>query len=140
MTYNKDSIYEKPISEIPAKCGECEFFRNDFCFANGCQTLTFDFSDPHDRPLPYNLNCFWWYANRVLAELSSARRQEIIEERQHFLTFHTLLRRETLSPKRTESLIAHYFRDYGGARIDFDVFPEAKRVFDIIKTNDSCYN
>ena len=139
MTYNKYSIYEKPISEIPAKCGECDYFRNNFCWANNCRTFTFDFNNPNDRPLPYNLNCFWWYANSLLTRLPATKQLEIVKERQHFLTFYTLLNCKTLSPKKSESLIAHYFRNSGGGIIDFEDFPEAKKVFDIIKTNESCY-
>ncbi len=139
MTYNKYSIYEKPISEIPAKCGECDYFRNNFCWANNCRTLTFDFSNPKDRPLPYNLNCFWWHTNSVLTRLPATKQLEIVKERQHFLAFSYLLRSQTLSPKRTELLINHFFRNSGGGIIDFEKFPEAIKVLEVIKTNESCY-
>lgn len=139
MTYNKYSIYEKPISEIPAKCGDCDYFRDNLCWANNCTTFTFDFSNPNDRPLPYNLNCFWWYANSTLTKLPATKQQEIAKERQHLLAFSYLLHSQNLSHKRAESLTKHFFRNSGGKIIDFEKFPEAIKALNVIKTNDSYY-
>lgn len=143
MKYNKFSLYEKPIEECPTKCGNCDFFCEGigagWCKANGCDNSVFPFSNPLDRPLPYPINCYWWYANSVLNKLSPSKIEEMKEQRLHHLAFNALLNSQTLTQQRRDEIIKHYFRPGGGEIIDVEQFPEFVGFYEMVKTNDESY-
>ena len=141
MKYNKNSIYENPLVEIPRRCSECLFFEEgstygDYCNANGCRTITYGFIDPADRALPTNLICPWWYANRIWNKVAKEKIEGYKEMRLHLLAFWTAVNAEELYGDRKKSLIKHLSRPGGGGVIDFDVFPEMRKYYKIVKEND----
>lgn len=132
MKHNKNSQYEKPMSECPAHCADCAYFSNNCnigtCTANGCRTPTFDFSRPTDRPLPQPLNCYWWYANNVWSKLSGQKFAEYAEERRHLIVAHTML--ETITDRQERlDFIKHIHRIGGYGLIDFNTYPQAREIY-----------
>lgn len=137
MKHIKTSPFEKPLNECPHRCAECDFFapgadrREGTCTANGCRSLTYDFSRPTDRPLPMPLNCFWWYANSVWSVVSASKAEEYHEERLHLLVSHRML--EPLAGKERHAFVDHIFRPGGYGLIDFAQYPQAKPIYEEIK-------
>lgn len=143
MKYNKFSLYEKPIEECPTKCQDCEAFCENYgmgwCRANGGSELTYSFSNPFERPVPFPLSCYWWYANSVLNKLSPSKIEGMKERRLHHLAFSALLNSQILTQQRRDEIIKHYFRPGGGGIIDAEQFPEFVGFYEMVKTNDESY-
>lgn len=134
MKHNQKSKFEKASSECPRRCENCEFFKQDTdrryggtCTANGCRTLTYDFSRPSDRPLPLPLNCFWWYESNVWNKVSETKITEYREERLHLITTFRML--ETLTGKDRRDFVDHVHRAGGYGLIDFARYPQAKVIY-----------
>lgn len=142
MKYNKKSAFEKSPNECPRTCADCPFFTQDTdakyggtCTANGCRSLTYDFSRPTDRPLPMPLNCFWWYINNVWDKVSQNKAEGYHEQRLHFMTTWAFL--DVLSLKERKEFCDHVHRPGGCGIIDFSKFPQAKPIYIEIKRKDS---
>ena len=134
MKYNKNTKTEQPINEMPYTCGECLFFdacAGGQCKANNCITPTFSFSRPADRPLPMPLNCYWWYANILWDRVSHEQQNKYAEERLHQFTAWEFMSGMGQSERR--DFVAHLHRNGGGCLIDFNAYPEAKKIYDKIK-------
>lgn len=129
MKYNKLSAYERPPSECPRTCGECEYFKKGSgpCRANGFVSMTFSFSRPTDRPLPMPLNCPWWYMNRVWHEADDKAIAEYRETRLHELTAAVML--ANLEESERRAFLYHINRPGGCCRIDFGLYPEAEAIY-----------
>jgi hypothetical protein len=128
MRYDKNSVNEKPLSECPRKCNECQYYILDnMCGANNIISTTYGYQNPIDRPVPFNLNCYWWYANSVFYRMSERKQQDYIEERRHIFVFEEL-KKQMHDKNAVDKLIKHYFRPGGGKLIDFKEYPKAKEI------------
>lgn len=130
MKYNKKSPYEKPLNECPRRCSDCSAFGVDFCRANDVTSVTCSFSNPKDRPVPFPLNCFWWYTNNVFDKMSESKIREYTESRIHLFTAYKLM--NSMQEKERKSFWEHFYRRGGGQLIDFEKYPQAKRIYDEI--------
>ena len=139
MKYNPNSIYEKPLSECPARCAECEFMEHteyhDICIANDSRFPTVSYHNPKDSPLPFAKNCYWWYANRVWDAVSPHKIEGYKEQRLHLFVFHRMLARFPHGKERS-AFIDHVFRPGGCCIIDFQIYPEVKAIYEEVKKND----
>lgn len=136
MEHNKNSLYEKPYKECPHRCGECEFYENQTCNANGCRSLTFDFSRPKDRPLPMPLNCYWWYANNVWDVVSKEKRDGYAEQRRHLMVCYEMLKNMPVCSEERSAFIKHLHRAGGCNIIDFNLYPQAREIYKKIIANE----
>lgn len=136
MKYNKNSPYEKPLSECPAKCADCPCFSGDFCRANGIAQVTFSFSNPKDRPVPFPLNCFWWYANNVFDKMNESKIKDYRESRVHLFTAYKILSELPDGEERKE-FWNHFYRRGGGQYIDFEKHPEAQAIYNAFSATEN---
>lgn len=136
MEHNKNSLYEKPYKECPHRCGDCEFYEEETCFANGCRSFTYDFSKPTDRPLPMPLNCYWWYANRVWDKVSKEKIETYTEQRRHLMVCWEMLRNSPVLSNERTALIKHFHRPGGCEIIDFNLYPQAREIYEKIIANE----
>ena len=133
MLHNKKSPYEKPLSECPKRCADCEFFNGkEGCYANNTHDYTLSFCNPKDRCVPFPLNCCWWYANNVFEKMSSAKIEEYKEERAHLFAASAILENLHETEARKE-FVSHYFRQGGFHLIDFEKYPQALKFYNDFK-------
>jgi hypothetical protein len=129
MKHNTKSPYEKPLSECPYRCSECKYFDGgDFCRANGIAQVTHRVCNPKDRPVPFPLNCFWWYANNVFDQMSASKIKDYKESRVHLFTAYKILS-ELPGIEERKEFLNHFYRRGGGQYIDFDKYPEAREIY-----------
>lgn len=131
MKHNKNSLYEKPVSECPAKCADCPCFSGNFCRANGIAQVTCSFSNPKDRPVPFPLNCSWWYANNVFDKMSESKIKDYKESRIHLFTAYKILSGLPDGEERKE-FWNHFYRRGGGQFIDFEKYPKALEIYKVL--------
>ena len=136
MKHNTQSLYEKPLSECPARCADCSCFSGDFCRANGIAQVTLSFSNPKDRPVPFPLNCFWWYANNVFDKMNTNKINDYRESRIHLFTAYKILS-ELPDGKERKEFWDHFYRRGGGQFIDFEKYPEARKIYNALVTTES---
>lgn len=135
MKHRYKSPYEAPIYDCPKICGQCTEYRGGGCTANGCYSVTYEFSNPQDRPIPPPLNCLWWYANRNWDKVPEQKVAEFKEERLHKFVESEMLRRLPTHESRN-ALIHHVHRPNGGRLIDFEKYPAAQTLYEFFKTAD----
>ena len=140
MDYNKKSIYEKPHKECPNRCGECDFYENKTCNANGCRSLTYDFCRPTDRPLPMPLNCYWWYLNSVWHKVSKEKIETYTEERRHLIVCYEMLKNIKFDREERKAFIKHFHRGGGCNIIDFNLYPQARKIYNNVLKNEKSNN
>lgn len=136
MKYNKKSPYEKPLSECPARCATCPYFDGgDFCRANGIAEPTCSFSNPKDRPIPFPLNCFWWYANNVFDKMNESKVNGYKEARIHRFVASKMLS-EMPHGKERKEFLAYLYRPGGGKLIEFEKYPESRKIYECFKATE----
>lgn len=136
MKHNTKSSYEKPLAECHYRCAECQYFDGGgFCRANGIAVPTSGYNNPKDRPVPFPLNCFWWYANNVFDKMSADKIDGYKETRIHDFVAGIMLSQMPFGTERNE-FINHFFRPGGGRLIDFDKYPEARKIYNKIVTTE----
>lgn len=80
------------------------------------------------------INCYWWYANNVWYEVGETKADEYREERLHLMVTWKML--ETLKGKDRHAFVDHVHRPGGCGIIDFNVYPEAKPIYNEIKAKE----
>lgn len=136
MKHNTKSLYEKPLSECPSRCSECQYYDGgDFCMANGIAQVTCGFCNPKDRPVPFPLNCFWWYANNVFDKMNESKIKDYKESRIHLFTAYKIMS-ELPDGKERKEFWDHFYRRGGGQCIDFEKYPEARLIYDSFRKDE----